>query len=304
MQNQNMLPPQMIVGVDVGGTKIRAGILTPDGNLMGEPYTVSTAAQEDGETIVNRIIEVIRKIKDLNQLSDNQIMGIGLGVTGPIDISKGIILECPQLPTLHFYPLRERIQACFHCPVFMNNDANALILGESRWGAGKGSEVVLGFTLGTGLGCALVINGKLHLGATEMSGEIWPSPYKDGTIEDYVSGSGISKLFHRFTGEVKPAHEIADIARNGDPNARKVWDEFGKAFGFAISWTVNLIDPDIIVVGGSISNSLDLFEHSMNNYFRNYVCPIPAAKTSVVKATLGDNAGFMGSGALVLQSGI
>jgi glucokinase len=161
----------------------------------------------------------------------------------------------------------------FAIPVVLNNDANAMILGESIFGAGKGCQMVLGFTLGTGIGCAVVNNRQIHLGANEMSGEIWLSPYRDGTIEDYVSGRGISRIYQELGGVEKTAVEIAQLARKDDPLAKKGWDEFGQALAFAMSWCVNLIDPDIVVLGGSISKSFDLFYRSMDLNFRKYICP-------------------------------
>jgi glucokinase len=301
VHDDNPANPGIIIGVDIGGTKIRAGAVTSAGNLYGNPFTVPTGGNDSKETITGRIIGSINTVLENNSLSAKDIVGIGLGVTGPIDIKNGTILDCPQLPTMHDFPLKKMIAAQFGCHVSMNNDANALVLGESIWGAGNGYPVVLGFTLGTGLGCAIVINKKLHLGATEMSGEIWVSPYRDGTIEDYVSGRGISMMYRKLTNKEKSAVEIADLARKRDPHAIATWSEFGQSLAFAVAWSVNIIDPDIIVLGGSIANAMDLFNDPMQAFLRKYICPAPAEKTRVVKTILGDDAGFMGSAALVRQ---
>ena len=184
-------------------------------------------------------------------------------------------------------------------PVWMNNDANALILGESLWGTGKGHHTVLGFTLGTGLGCAIVTDQKLITGYRELSGEIWPSPFKEGTIEDYVSGTGISTLYLKITGNRKSALEIGVLADQGNSDALAVWDEFGRALGFAMSWTINLLDPDIVVVGGSIANSFHLFERTMIDFVKNFSCPSPVDIPPLLKAGLGDDAGLIGGAGLV-----
>jgi len=291
----------VIIGVDVGGTKIQAGIVNTDGRIIGEPVTFDTGGNDENEKIFGRISDSIEGVIKNSGIKPADIIGIGMGVTGPLDTSTGVILECPQLPTMHFYPLRQKIIEKFKLPVFMDNDANALVLGESIWGAGKGYRTTLGFTLGTGLGCAIVIDNKLFTGANGMAGEIWPSPCKDGTIEDIVSGRGVSSTFFHLTNHVKTAKEISFLAREGDPDAIETWYIFGSTLAFALAWGINIIDPGIVILGGSIANSIDLFYDSMDRILRKYICPVPAEKTRVVKALLGDNAGFVGAGALVMQ---
>lgn len=291
----------VIIGVDVGGTKIKTGAVHLDGNIICEPVTVDTGGNDESEKILARITGSVEKVIKNSGLKPADIIGIGMGVTGPLDTASGTILECPQLPTMHFYPLRERIIEKFKLPVFMDNDANALLLGESIWGAGKGYRTTLGFTLGTGLGCAIVIDNKLFTGANGMAGEIWPSPCKDGTIEDIVSGNGVSVTYLRLANQWKTAKEISVLAYNGDANAIETWNIFGEALAVALAWGVNMIDPDIVILGGSIANSIDLFYDSMDNILRKSICPVPADKTRVVKAELGNNAGFIGAAALMIQ---
>jgi glucokinase len=294
---------EVIIGVDVGGTKIQTGAIKPDGEILCEPVTVDTGGNDESEKILARITGSIEKVIKNSGLKPADIIGIGMGVTGPLDTASGTILECPQLPTMHFYPLRERIIEKFKLPVFMDNDANALVLGESIWGAGKGYRTTLGFTLGTGLGCAIVIDNKLLTGTNGMAGEIWPSPCKDGTIEDIVSGRGVSSTFFHLTNHVKTAKEISFLAREGDPDAIETWHVFGSTLAFALAWGINIIDPGIVILGGSIANSIDLFYDSMDNILRKSICPVPAHKTRVVKAELGENAGFIGAAALMIQGG-
>jgi glucokinase len=291
----------IIIGVDVGGTKIQAGAIDPVGKVLFDPVTIETGGNDESEKIFARITDSIDKIIMNPVLKPADIIGIGMGVTGPLDTASGTILECPQLPTMHFYPLKAKIYEKFRIPVFMDNDANALLLGESIWGAGKDHRTTLGFTLGTGLGCAIVINKKLFTGVNGMAGEIWPSPYKDGTIEDIVSGNGISSTYFRLSNKLKTAREISQLAIRGDSDAIETWNIFGGALAFSMAWGINMVDPGIVILGGSIANSIDLFYDSMNNALRKFICPVPADKTKVVKAALGDGAGFIGAAALVIQ---
>ncbi|MGC8595892.1 MAG: ROK family protein [Candidatus Kryptoniota bacterium] len=293
---------KVLIGVDFGGTKILTGAINERGEILCEPVKVPTSSQDPGERIIGRVLNSIEKVIQVVNPGKDAIAGIGMGVTGPLDIKNGVILECPQLPTLHFFPLRETVEQHFHLPVYMNNDANCLIYGEALFGSGVGKNIVLGFTLGTGLGCAIIINRKIYIGATESAGEIWPSPYENGTIEDLVSGAGVTKIYKKISGDDKSALEIETLARSGDEAALATWDEFGKHLSVAISWSMNLVDPDIVILGGSISNAFDLFFNSLEKNLRKHICPVPAQRTKMVAARLGSNAGFIGAAALALEN--
>ncbi len=290
---------KIALGVDIGGTNIRAGAVDFDGNLIGESYSIPTNATDRKELIFKRIADSVSIVISRNNIDKSAIQGIGLGCTGPLDLKNGLILQCPNLPTMDYFPLRSEIEKTFNLPVFLNNDANAMMLGESVWGAGKGSSSVLGVTLGTGFGCAIVLNGKIWVGATETAGEIWISPYRDGFIEEVVSGSGVSNLYEKLSGQKASSKAIADLALEGDLVAKSVWEEFGKAVAFALSWAINLLDPEVVIIGGSISNAMELFYPSLHDSLVKSICPVPAQKLRIVKAQLGDNAGFIGAAALV-----
>ena len=290
-----------ILGVDLGGTKIMSGIVTPKGKVLGKPCAIPTGGKDPEKVIINRIFNSIEKALSHARLKITDISGIGIGATGPLDMKKGLILECPFLPTLNYFPLRKTIQKRFDIPVFLDNDANCLILGECYFGAGSGNEIVMGYTLGTGMGCATVINKKIFLGATQHACEVWPSPYQNETIEYFVSGRGVSLMYRKLSGKKKSALEIAQLAYNGDKFAKQTWEQFGEHLAYAISWGINTIDPDIVILGGSISNAMELFAPAMERFLRKYLCPLPAEKTKVVNARLGDYAGIIGAACLILQ---
>lgn len=291
---------KILIGVDFGGTKILTGAMTEKGEILCEPVKVPTDGNEAPEKIIARVTESIDKVLVGTGATTGDVGGIGMGVTGPLDIKNGRILECPQLPTLHFFPLKKVIEEHFRRPVYMNNDANCLIYGETLFGSGVGKNNVVGFTLGTGVGCAIILDRKIFAGNTESAGEIWPSPYGNGTIEDLVSGGGVSRMYKEISGADKSALEIAVLAEKGDANALKTWEEFGRHLSVAISWVVNIIDPEVVILGGSISNAFRFFGPSMESHFRKHVCPTPAEKTRIVCAKLGSNAGFIGAAALAI----
>jgi glucokinase len=291
-----------ILGHDLGGTKILSGLISARGEVLGDPYTIPTGGKDPEEDIVNRIFMAIERSLDDARLRIEDISGIGIGATGPLDMKAGLILDCPFLPTLHNFPLSKTIQEKFGTPVFLDNDANCFGLGEYFFGAGRGCEIVLGYTLGTGLGSATVINGRVFTGATQHAGEVGTSPYRNETIEDIVSGSGISRIYKTICGQEKSAREIAELAFNGDSCANQTWEEFGEHLAYAVSWGINIIDPDIVILGGSIANAMELFAPAMEKSLRKNISPLPAEKTKVVKARLGDHAGLIGAACLVLQA--
>ena len=286
--------------MDFGGTKILTGAMTEEGQVLCEPARVPTGGTDDSKSIIGRLTESVDRVLVKLGIKASDVTGIGLGVTGPLDCATGTILECPQLPTLHFFLLKKTVQELYRRPVYMNNDANCLIYGEALFGSGIGKDNVVGFTLGTGLGCAIVLNRKIFMGSTESAGELWPSPYEGGTIEDLVSGAGVSKIYKGISGRDKSSLEIAQLAEKGDADALATWDEFGKHLSVAISWAINMIDPGIVILGGSITNAYKFFASSMEKNLRKHICPVPAEKTKVVCAKLGPNAGFIGAASLAI----
>lgn len=292
------------IGVDFGGTKIMTGAIDSNGKIINSPIKVLTESKKQPDVILKKISDSIHKIIDEIDSNEYEIIGIGLGVSGPLDIENGIILDCPQLPTMQFYPLKEKIEESFPLPVFMNNDANCLIYGETIFGASKNNNNVVGFTLGTGLGCAIVLNMKLFNGSTGSSGEIWISPYADGIIEDFVSGDGVSKIYNSISGENKSSIEIFNFAQEGNPQALQTWKEFGEHLAFPIAWSINFIDPQIIILGGSIVKAYDFFINSLEEKLKKNICRVPSERIKIVKAELGDFSGFIGAACLVMASNL
>lgn len=287
---------QVAIGVDIGGTKIRAGIVGAEGVVYDVPRTIPTCAEQPGEEIVQRLIALIKET--LSHADEYEVLGVGVGCTGPLDLRKGMLLEVENLPTLNNYPLLQVLEEALQMNVKMENDANALILAEALWGAGKDADTVLGFTLGTGIGCALINHGTVWQGKNDCAGEIWTAPYRDGILEEYVSGNALTRLYELHTGKHLSGNEIAALAIAGEEAAKQVWDEFAQALAYALSWTVNMLDPQMVVIGGSIIKSANLFWEQADTSFRRYVCRSVADSVSLKPAALGDDAGFIGAAAL------
>lgn len=293
---------KVIIGVDLGGTKIMTGAIDFEGRVLGTPVKVPTEGNDTAESIIRRVTNSVETTMTGLNLSIRDIAGIGIGSTGPLDLDAGLILECPQLPNMHFFPLRKTIQDHFGIPVYLNNDANCLIYGESIFGAAADKKNVVGFTLGTGIGCAVVLDKKILNGSTGTAGEIWPVPYQSGIIEDIVSGGGVSKIFKSISDRDKTSFEVYKMALEGDTEALQTWNEFGKHLAVPIAWSINLIDPEVVILGGSITGAWPFFKDSMEEHLRKWICPVPAERTKVIRAKLGDNAGFIGAACLVIEN--
>lgn len=219
----------IIIGVDLGGTKIMTGAIdAADGRVIGTPIKIATQSHLPKEQIVENIAQSIRQVMTDNGLQKQDVMGVGVGSTGPLDLDLGLVLDCPQLPTMQHFALREALQQAVDLPVALNNDANCLVLGEAVFGAARNKRVVLGFTLGTGIGCALVVDGKIWNGATGTAGEIWCSPHGTGIIEDAISGQGVAKIYKQIAHVDASSLEVYQRAQQGERHALDAWETFGQ----------------------------------------------------------------------------
>ena len=290
---------EIIIGVDLGGTKIMTGAIDQQGNVIGTPVKVATEGTRPKEVILDKIMASIRQVICDNDLDPARLQGIGVGSTGPLDSDKGLILECPQLPTLHFFPLRDALSREFGLPVALNNDANCLVLGEAVFGAARNKRTVLGFTLGTGIGCALVVDGKIWNGATGTAGEIWCSPHGKGIIEDAISGQGVANIYKQIAHTDASSLEVYQRAQQGERHALDAWETFGQHLAVPLAWCINLIDPDVVLLGGSIATAHPFFMPAMMRSLQAHICPLPAQRTPIVMASLADNAGFVGAACLM-----
>jgi glucokinase len=209
----------------------------------------------------------------------------------------GIILNTPNLPTLRNCPLKQKIEDHFKVPVLVNNDANCFVLGEAFWGAGKGVNIVCGVTLGTGFGCGIVFGKKIFSGSTGTAAEVWNSPYQDLNFEEFGAARGVVKAYKELAGEKMSSLEIYNRAKSGDETAMKAWHEYGVHLGKIIAIMVNFLDPDVFVIGGSVSNAFTFFEKSMIQNAHKHINPIPRQHLSILHATLGNDAGVLGAAA-------
>ncbi|NLW51586.1 MAG: ROK family protein [Candidatus Brocadiaceae bacterium] len=288
----------LAAGVDLGGTKIGVGIVTAGGRLLAH-LRVPTGPEREAEAILADMADAVRQALALAGLRPDDLEGVGLGSPAPLDMDAGVILETNNLLTLHGFPIVARLSEAIGRPVVLNNDANCFGLAEALYGAGAGARVCCGFTLGTGLGGFLVLDGRLFDGPRGAAAEVWASPYQGDQIEEKVSGRGLARNYRKLTERVATAQQVAALAREGDPDAREAWREFGADLAVPIAWMCNALDPDLVVLGGSMAAAWDLFCETMLHQAAKYTNAVNRRAVRIVPGTLGDQAGVIGAAALV-----
>lgn len=245
-----------IVAVDIGATKIHIGLV--NGAEVIKEQIFPTAANAAEEVIIMELIQAIEEV------AGSEFLGIGIGVPGLVDEETGIIYDLNNIPSWKEVPLKEILEAHFHKPVKLTNDANMFALGVSSFGKGASFKNILGITLGSGLGSGIIINKKLYSGTLSSAGELGSIPYLEGTLEDYCSG----KFFRNEYGA--DGKSLCKLAEKGDEQALQIFHEFGQHLGNALRLVCNVLSPEAIFFGGSVSKSFKFFEVSLREKLSAY----------------------------------
>jgi glucokinase len=238
-----------LLGIDVGGTKIRIGKVT-DGKITDELYLL-TQADKSEDMIISDIIEGIKKV------ISPEVTGIGIGVPGLVDEVNGIVYNVTNIPSWKEVHLKKKIESYFNKPVQLANDANCFALGEKVFGKGRKYHNLVGLTIGTGVGTGIIINDKIYSGTFSLAGEFGGIPYLQHTCEYYCSGQFFSEC-HATTGQA-----IYERALAGDRKAIKIFDEYGEHLGNLIKTILLALGPQIVILGGSVTQSYRFFHKSM-----------------------------------------
>ena len=252
------------IGVDLGGTNVRAAIVDEDGKVLIQKKSPSYA-QEGKEKVMDTIINLIKSLPDYESCS-----GIGVGVPGPCDEKTGSMVLATNLPGFEGYSIANKLEETFHMPSFIDNDANVAALAEALVGAGKGKKVVYYVTLSTGIGGGLVINGECISGKHGFTGEIANiiidrnrskvNYLAVGAIENEASGTAITrKANEKASKKYKHAGEVFEDAHNGDLIAKEIVDNVARDLAQLFATIACVCDPDIFILGGGMMQSSDLF---------------------------------------------
>ena len=304
-------------GIDVGGTTIKCGMFRTDGTVL-DKWEIPTRTENGGEQILPDIAAAVHGRIQVNGFEEKQITGIGIGIPGPVRAGK-----VPVAVNLHWgeKDVAKELEALTGFPVRVANDANAAALGEMWKGAGEGRKNVIMITLGTGVGCGVIINEQIVEGANGAGGEVGHMHVSDdldepcnggnkGCLEQFCSATGIARLArvslaeHPETESVlrdgKPdAKAVFDAYKEGDALAESVVREFADLLGTALSSVAVVTDPEVIVIGGGVSKAGEVLTDIVGRYYRQKVFS-SCAGTPVVLAKLGNDAGIYGAARMVI----
>lgn len=247
----------VFIGVDFGGTTISAGAVS-EGEILGLS-TVPTMRERTPEDILGTIVELITEVS-----RNRSVSGIGIGVPCPAGPGTDRLGMIENIPSMEGYSFRPLVEERCEVPVVLENDANCMAFGEHRAGALRGCSHCVCLTLGTGLGCGIIIGGKLYRGTGNYAGEIWNIPWCNGRIlENEVSIGGLRAMYRDMAGVEIDPRDMYDRFRDGDSTAAAVFDRFGKALGQVAVMLISTLDPERIALGGGLSRAYDAFRDGM-----------------------------------------
>jgi glucokinase len=281
-----MLTNKKIIGIDLGGTNVRAGLIS--NNELINITSAAIDAQSSEKGVLNTIFSLIEKY--INE----EIDGIGIGVPSVVDTEKGIVYDVQNIPSWKEVQLKSIMETKYGLPVFINNDANCFALAEKYFGKGKTAESFIGLIIGTGLGAGIIINNRLYEGRNCGAGEIGMLPYLDSIFENYCSGQFFRRKYN-LSGE-----EVNLLAKQNNLDAINILAEFGSHLGNAIKTLLYMFDPEMIILGGSVTNSYNFFENSMRETLKDFAYSNTITNLKI-EVSETEYAGVLGAAALVFQ---
>ncbi len=297
--------PLAVVSVDVGGTKIAVAVVTYKraGGAPSIPWKIEvpTNAKRGGSVVLETIVAAVH---EGIEHATARVAGIGVGTAGRVSAADGSIVYANDImPGWTGQPVKARLAEEFDIPVAVMGDVQAHALGEARWGAAQGADTCIVLAPGTGLGGGFICHGKIVKGAHGFAGEVGATlnPIGEGTLESVASGSGLEAHYAALTGEKVSGAEIAHRAYEGDENARRVIEDAGEALGIALAGWVNVFDPDVAVVSGSVTKAGVLWHDALRRAYEANV-PEVLADLTIVEAGLGSDAPLIGAAENLLDS--
>jgi glucokinase len=279
---------QSVIGVDLGGTNVRAG------KIVGQKMVAHRARTITAQGTQDLVLQEIRET--ISAVFDNQISAIGIGVPSLVDVDKGIVYSVEHIPSWKEVQLKKNLEQSFGIPVHVNNDANCFALGEFYFGAGRGFQHLVGMILGTGLGAGIIINGKLYCGRNCGAGEIGKILYKEHTIEYYCSGQFFQHQYG-INGGI-----LYERAQQGDAQALEIFNDFGDNLAHAVMIALYAYDPEIIVLGGSVSKAWPFYEKTLRHKLESFTYQHVLARV-VIQPTQTPKISILGAAALCYAAG-
>ena len=310
-----------VFGVDVGGTTVKMGLFTVEGELL-DKWEIKTRTEDGGKNVLPDIADSIKEVIESKKLAKEDVEGVGIGVPGPVK-EDGTVLKCVNLGWGTFN-VEEKLSEMFRgIKVKAGNDANVAALGEAWQGGGKDYDDIVMITLGTGVGGGIIMNGKILTGYNGGAGEIGHMHVDDnetdscncgrkGCLEQFTSATGVVRLAKRLMnntdketkmrefGENITAKDVFDLAKEGDAGANEVVETMGTYLGTAMSHIAVVVNPQAFIIGGGVSKAGQFLIDAIKDKYRE-TCFAACGDAAVHLATLGNDAGMYGAAAMICK---
>jgi len=314
----------LFVGIDLGGTKISTALVDVTGRIVSQDYR-ETRAAEGPAAVIERMVEAAVRV--MAGVGSTQVRAVGVGAPGPIDIRTGLVVAPPNLSGWTNVPLGQQIADALKIATFLENDANAAALGEFRFGAGRGTRHMVYVTVSTGIGGGFILDGKLYSGATGGAAEVGHMTIlprgprcgcgRRGCLEALASGTAIAREGRELVVWGIPtriaelaggdparvsAKLVAQAAAEGDTEAQEIIDEAMMYLGLGMANLVNLLNPEVLVIGGGLTNMGEALFSPVRCIVRQRAFRTAADAVRIVRAELGDDAGVLGAAAVAMAA--
>lgn len=314
------------IGIDIGGTNTKVGVVDPEGNVLHR-LTFPTEEHLGGEQLLRKMVRAAEDCLASGAAPREEFVGVGIGSPGLIDPERGVVLDCPgKIPGWTGTAVCDRLTEAVGLPAWMDNDVKVIGLGEGWLGAGRDARHFLVFALGTGIGGAVIIDGRLYQGAHHNAGVLGhiivePAGYEcicgnRGCVEAYASSRSVAaravdhilrgvetSIKDRVEGDLNrvDARVVAEAAEAGDRIAQDILREAAHHLATAIISAVHILDPELVVIGGGVARARRYFVEEVRRVVQSRAWLPPGAQVEVVAARLGDDAGVLGGAKLAFD---
>jgi len=301
---------KFIVAVDLGGTNLKIGILDLKYNIRRKEV-LSTGKFDRKEDLILAIESGIKSIIRAAFLKQSSILGIGLGLPGPVDSKRGIVHFFPNIPGWREVNLKELLEKRLKLPVVLDNDAKLMALAEYKLGDAGSFRNVLCITLGTGVGGGLILEKRLYRGEDNAAGEIGHLPINEkgprcncggvACLESYLGNNRIRQEASKIFSKGISLEELSALSKKGNQKAINIWEKTGERLGIALAGAVNLLNLDAIIIGGGVANAGKILFEKLKITIRLRGMSVQSGRVKIFKARLGENAGLIGAAILVKE---
>lgn len=302
-----------IIGVDVGGTNIKLGLVGPLVRILAKTNLSTKGYNHSRAKLIDGLVHAIQKLAQENKIARKDILGVGVGLPGLVDFQKGVVAAMTNIPGWRDVPLKDIVQKRLNVPVYIDNDVNLITLGEWKFGAGQGQRNLICMTLGTGVGGGLILNNALYRGEGFAAGEIGHIPLNEkgpvcncgglGCLERYVGNRYLlARAVKIFKNKNIRLEDIFHLARQGNSSAIRFWQETAAHIGNALVGIINLLNPRLVIIGGGVSSNYRFMQETIHKVIRQRAMKVQKNMVRIVRARLGDEAGIIGAYVLVRES--